>query len=141
MEYVCDAPRDHTWFRLTTEGEAIAESQAMQHAVEKHFRRERERAEDNYQPTTSVFIEQDIGKESFIQRSMPRFLTLRDQEGEPWVTAMLPPAGRPEGSCIVVGRTNADPYPDFGDAIEALGRHAGMTLDRYRCFPYRRSSS
>ena len=25
MEYVCDAPSNLTWFRLVTEGEAIAE--------------------------------------------------------------------------------------------------------------------
>ena len=24
MEYVCDAPGDRTWFRLVTEGEAVA---------------------------------------------------------------------------------------------------------------------
>ena len=27
---------------------------------------------------------------------------------------------------------------EAGDAIEALGRHYGLTLDRHRCFPYRR---
>ena len=138
MEYVCDAPKDRTWFRLVTEGEAVAESLAMHHAVEKHYRRERERAADAYQPITTVYIEQDIGKEPFIRRSMPLFLTLRDQDGAALVTAMLPPKGRTEGTCIVVGRGNADPYPDHGDAIEALGRHFGITLDRYRCFPYRR---
>ena len=138
MDYVCDAPKDRTWFRLMTEGEAVAESLSMHHAVEKHYRRERERAADSYQPNTTVYIEQDIGKESYIQRTMPLFLTLRDQEGYALVTAMLPPKNRPEGTCIVVGRGNADPYPDHGDAIEALGRHFGMTLDRHRCFPYRR---
>ena len=110
----------------------------MHHAVEKHYRRERERAVDSYQPTTTVYIEQDIGKESYIQRTMPLFLTLRDQDGVALVTAMLPPGKRSEGTCIVVGRGNADPYPDHGDAIDALGRHFGMTLDRHRCFPYRR---
>jgi hypothetical protein len=139
MEYVCDASKDRTWFRLVTEGEAVAESLSMQHAVEKHYRRERERASDSFQPTTTVFIEQDIGKESYIQRTMPLFLTLRDQDGHALVTAMLPPGGsRTEGGCIIVGRGNADPYPDHGDAIEALGRHFGLTLDRARCFPYRR---
>src|SRR5207344_48039 len=38
MEYVCDAPHDETWFRLTTEAEAVAESEEMRHAVEKHYR-------------------------------------------------------------------------------------------------------
>ncbi len=138
MEYVCDAPKDRTWFRLMTEGEAVAESMSMHHAVEKHYRRERERAADSYQPATTVYIEQDIGKEAYIQRTMPAFMTLRDQDGLALVTAMLPPKGRPEGTAIIVGRGNADPYPDHGDAILALGRHFGLTLDRARCFPYRR---
>lgn len=138
MEYVCDAPKNRTWFRLISEGEALAESDAMHHAVEKHYRREHERADDSYKPTTTVYIEQDIGKAAYIQRTMPIFLTLRDEEGMALVTAMLPPTGRPEGACIVVGRGNVDPYPDHGDAIEFLGRHFGLTLDRHRCFPYRR---
>ncbi len=138
MEYVCDAPKDRTWFRLMTEGEAVAESHEMGHAVEKHYRRERERAAESYQPITSVFIEQDIGKESHIQRAMPLFLTLRNQDGKALVTAMLPPKGRGGGQCIVVGPTNADPYPDHADAISALGDHFGLTLDRAQCFPYRR---
>jgi hypothetical protein len=79
MEYVCDAPRNLTWFRLLTEGEAVAESLEMHHAVEKHYRRERERAIDAFHPTTSVFIEQDINKEAHIRRAMPLFLTLRDR--------------------------------------------------------------
>jgi hypothetical protein len=138
MEYVCDAPKNRTWFRLISEGEAVAESDAMHHAVEKHYRREWERAEDSYKPSTTVYIEQDIGKRAYIQRVMPIFMTLRDEDGLALVTAMLPPKGRPEGTCIVVGRGNADPYPDHGDAIEALGRRFGVTLDRHRCFPYRR---
>ena len=76
MEYVCDAPHNRTWFRLVTEGEAVAESLEMRHAVEKHYRRERERAADAFHPTTSVFIEQDINKEAHIRRAMPQFLTL-----------------------------------------------------------------
>jgi hypothetical protein len=138
MEYVCDAPKNRTWFRLISEGEALAESDAMHHAVEKHYRRERERADDSYKPTTTVYIEQDIGKAAYIQRTMPIFLTLRDEDGLALVTAMLPPTGRPEGTYIVVGRGNLDPYPDHGDAVESLGRHFGVTLDRQRCFPYRR---
>ncbi len=94
MEYVCDAPRNRTWFRLVTEGEAVAESLEMHHAVEKHYRRERERAVDAFHPTTSVFIEQDINKEDHIRRAMPLFLTLRDEDGKALVTAMLPPNGK-----------------------------------------------
>lgn len=138
MEYVCDAPHNRTWFRLTTEGEAFAESLEMKHAVEKHYRRERDRAAEAFQPRTSVFIEQDIGKEDHIRRSMPMFLTLRDEDGKALVTAMLPPKGRGQAGCIIVGPGNADPYPEHADAIRALGEHFGLTLDRSSCYPYRR---
>jgi hypothetical protein len=138
MEYVCDAPHNRTWFRLVTEGEAVAESLEMRHAVEKHYRRERERAADTFHPTTSVFIEQDINKEDHIRRTMPLFLTLRDQDGNALVTAMLPPLGRHSGGCIIVGPGNADPYRDHADAIAALGNHFGFNLDRTTCYPYRR---
>ena len=138
MEYVCDAPHNRTWFRLITEGEAVAESLEMRHAVEKHYRRERERAADTFHPTTSVFIEQDINKEAHIRRAMPQFFTLRDQDGKALVTAMLPPKGKSSGGCIIVGPGNADPYPDHGDAIAALANHFGITLDRGSCYPYRR---
>lgn len=140
MEYICDAPGDRTWFRLVTEGEAATESEAMRHAVEKHFRRERDRAAESFRPMTTVFIEQDIGKEAHIRRAMPLFLTLRDENGQPLVTAMLPPGGKrdPDFGCIIVGPGNSDPYPDHADAIKTLGAHFGLTLDRARCYPYRR---
>ena len=112
----------------------------MRHAVEKHFRRERERAAESFRSLSTVFIEQDIGKEAHIRRSMPLFLTLRDMDGKTLVTAMLPPGGKRDANfgCIIVGPANADPYPDHGDAIKALGEHFGLTLDRARCYPYRR---
>jgi hypothetical protein len=138
MEYVCDAPHNRTWFRLMTEGEAVAESLEMRHAVEKHYRRERERAIEAFQPKTSVFIEQDINKEDHIRRSMPLFLTLRDEEGKPLVTAMLPPKGKGSGGCIIVGPGNTDPYPEHADAIKALADHYRIILDRVNCYPYRR---
>jgi hypothetical protein len=138
MEYVCDAPNDRTWFRLVSEAEAAGESVEMRHAVEKHYRREREKAAESFRPLTSAFIEQDIGKEAHIQRAMPLFLTLRNQDGEALVTAMLPSRGQKSGACIIVGPGNADPYPDHGDAIRALGEHFGLTLERAACFPYRR---
>jgi hypothetical protein len=121
-----------------TEGEAVAESLEMHHAVEKHYRRERERAIDAFHPTTSVFIEQDINKEAHIRRAMPLFLTLRDQDGKALATAMLPPAGKQGGGCIIVGPGNADPYPENADAITALANHFGIPLDRGSCYPYRR---
>jgi hypothetical protein len=145
MEYVCDAPNasdggDRTWFRLVSEGEAANESELMRHAVEKYFRREREKAAASFRPLTSVYIEQDIGKEAYIKRVMPLFLTLRDEQGAPLVTAMLPPGGRddPGFGSIVVGPANADPYTRHGDAIEALAEHFGIALERAHCYPYRR---
>ncbi len=138
MEYVCAATHNGTWFRLVTEGAAVAASLEMRHAVEKHYRRERERAADAFHPTTSVFIEQDINKEAHIRKAMPQFLTLRDQDGKALVTAMLPPKGKQGSGCIIVGPNNADPYPEHGDAIAALAQHFGVTLDRSSCYPYRR---
>ena len=140
MKFICDASARKSWFRLETEVEAEQESELMAHAVAKHFRRARELAVGSYQPASAVFIEQDIGREAFVQRSMPLFLTLRDGDGTALVTAMLPPDGQDQDGfrVIVVGKGNADPYPDFGEDIEVLGRHFGLTLDRDRCFPYAR---
>jgi len=87
-----------------------------------------------------VFFEQEIGLKAHIQREMPLFLTLRDDEGNPLVTAMLPPGGQDDRSFrpIIVGLANADPYVDYADAIKALGQHFGLALERGRCYPYRR---
>jgi hypothetical protein len=35
---------------------------------------------------------------------------------------------------MVVGPGNSDPYPEHRAAIEDLGRHFGLVLDRTRCF-------
>ena len=112
----------------------------MDHAVERYFKQAHEQAAKAYVPKTGVYIEQNIGLKSHIQRVMPRFLTLRDGEGNALVTAMLPPAGQDEKSFrpIIVGPGNADPYPEHGEAIRALGEHVGLTLDPVRCYPYRR---
>lgn len=140
MEYVCDAPENMTWFRLVTEAEAAAESAELHHAVEKYFRRERERAAETFVPLSTVFFEQEIGLEAHIKREMPLFVTLRDEDGAGQATAMLPPGGKPDRAFtpIVVGPTNTDPYPRHAAAIRALGDHFGLTLDRARCYPYRR---
>jgi hypothetical protein len=140
MKYVCDAPGGRTWFRLETEAEAARESELMHHAVEKYFRTEREKATRSYQPPSKVFFEQEIGLNAHLQRVMPLFLTLRDEDGNALVTAMLPPGGRDGGGFrpIIVGVENKDPYPQHGDAIRALGQHFGLALERTRCFPYRR---
>ena len=137
MRFVVDAPNGKSWFRLETEGEAAQESQLMRHNVEKYFRLEREKAVQSYQPVSKSFIEQDIGLNAHIQRAMPLFLTLRDQDGKALVTAMLPPGGRSDAGarCIIVGPGNADPYPIEGEAIKALGAHFGLTLERERCYP------
>jgi len=140
MRFVVDAPNGKSWFRLETEGEAVQESQLMRHAVEKYFRIEREKAVQSYQPVSRSFIEQDIGLKAHIQRAMPLFLTLRDQDGKAHVTAMLPAGGKADtgGRCIIVGPSNADPYPTEGEAIKALADHFGLTLERERCYPYQR---
>lgn len=140
MKYVCDAPDGATWFRIETDAEAAQESALMGHAVDKYFRREKERAIHTYTPTSTRFIERDIGLAAHIQREMQLFLTLRDADGNGLATAMLPPRGQPSGSfgCIIVGPKNADPYVGHAEAIAALARHYGLTLDRERCYPYRR---
>ena len=140
MRYVCDAPGGKTWFRIETDGEAAAESAAMQHAVEKYFRKEQERAVQTFRPISKVYFEQEIGLKAHVQREMPLFLTLRDDDGSALATAMLPPNGQDDRSFrpIIVGAGNADPYPEHGDAIRALAQHFGMTLERSRCYPYRR---
>lgn len=140
MKYVCDAPDGRTWFRIETDAEATTESELMQHAVEKHFLREKEKSKDRYRPTSSRYIEQDIGLKAHLQRDMPMFLTLRNKDGEPKATAMLPPVGRDNGTfrIIIVGPGNSDPYSNQSNAIEALATHLGLTLDRARCYPYDR---
>jgi hypothetical protein len=140
MRYVCDAADGKTWFRIETEAEAVAESETMRHAVEKYFRKEQDKATQSFRPISKVNFEQEIGLKAHIQREMPLFVTLRDGDGEPLATAMLPPNGRDDRSFrpIIVGPGNADPYPDQGDAIRALAQHYGMTLERARCYPYRR---
>jgi hypothetical protein len=140
MQYVCDA-QSKTWFRIETEGEATLEARAMDHAVDKYFRQAYAHAAETYVPPKSQrYIEQNIGLKAHIQRVMPMFLTLRDNEGKALVTAMLPPAGQDERGFkpIIVGPTNGDPYPEHGPAIRKLGEHFGLTLDPGRCYPYRR---
>ena len=139
MRYICDAPGGKTWFGLETEGEADAESDMMRHAVEKYYRREREKASLTFRPKSTVFFEQEIGLKDHIRREMPLFLTLRDEEGNGLVTAMISSPGREDRGfrSIVVGPGNADPYPAHGEAIRALAEHFGIALDRARCYPYR----
>ncbi len=140
MEYVCEVHGGNTWFRFETEAEAEQESTLMDHQVAKHFRRAQEKAIETYKPTSTVYIEQNIGLKAHIQHEMPLFLTLRDNEGGGLATAMLPPGGcdDPKFKIIIVGKGNRDPYPEHETEIQALGVHFGLTLDREHCFPYRK---
>jgi hypothetical protein len=140
MQYVCDAPDGKVWFRIETEGEAAQESRLMSHTVEKYFRRERDKVVQSWRAERPDALERDIGLEAHVQREMPLFLTLRDREGNALTTAMLPPGGKDRDGfrIIIVGASNADPYPLQAAAIAALGAHYRLTLDRGRCFPYGR---
>jgi hypothetical protein len=140
MLFICDAPGGKTWFQIETEKEAADESALMGHAVEKYFLRARDDAQRSYTPTSRAFIEQDIGRADHLRRAMPVFATLRDAEGAGLATAMLPPRAGGSGAFtpIIVGPSNKDPYPEHSEAIAALGAHLGLSLDRERCFPYRR---
>ena len=140
MRYVCDASAGNTWFRIETEAEAASESEIMRHAVEKYFRKEHEKAVHSFRPISNVYFEQEIGLKAHVQREMPLLLTLRAVHGTPLPTAMLPPGGKDDRGFrpIIVGAGNADPYPEEGDSIRALAEHYGMTLERARCYPYRR---
>ena len=138
MRYVCDAPGGTTWFQIETQAEAALESQAMNHAVEKHFIQAQETAAKSYVAPPGPFFERDIGLTAHVQRSMPIFLTLRDGEGTALVTAMLPPVGQNERTFrpVIVGPANSDPFAEHADAIEALAEHCSLRLDRSRCYPY-----
>src|SRR5271166_180035 len=70
MQYVCDAPKGKTWFRIETEGEAVHESRLMGHTVEKYFRRERDKAIQSWRPERPNAIERDIGLETPVQRKI-----------------------------------------------------------------------
>ena len=138
MQFICDAPGRRTWFRIETEAEAAAESETMHHAVEKYFRRESDAAISSYRPTATSYIERDIGLKAHILRTMPLFLTLREHDGTPIATAMLPPNGKEfdDFRMIIVGPSNGDPFATHDEAMQALATHYGLTLNRERCFPY-----
>ncbi|MDZ4775935.1 MAG: hypothetical protein SGJ23_04015 [Alphaproteobacteria bacterium] len=140
MKFVCDAPGGKTWFRIETEAEADAESEIMRHAVAKYFRRERERVIAAWAPPASAPpLERDIGLKDYVARSMPKFLTLRDDEGTGLATAMLAPDVQIEGEpfrTIIVGPANSDPYEAHAESIAALARHLGEDLARGDCYPY-----
>ena len=104
MRSVCGATGGKTWFRIETEAEAVAESETMRHAVEKYFRKEQDKATQSFRPISKVSFEQEIGLKAHIQREMPLFLTLRDMDGTPLATAMLPPGGRDDRNACRAAR-------------------------------------
>ncbi|HEX4304294.1 MAG TPA: hypothetical protein VHZ78_15990 [Rhizomicrobium sp.] len=133
MQYVCDAPGDKTWFRIETESEAVLESQAMRHALENHFALERQRAIANYRPPATLNnIERYIGLDAHVTRTMPRFLTLRDKQGTPLASAMLPPQATGSGHFrpTIVGPAYSDAYSAHDGAIAALEKCFGLSLRR-----------
>lgn len=138
MRYICEAPDGCAWFRIETVAEAEAESAAMRHAVEKFFRKAMTEATETYRPISTVLFEQDIGLKAHIQREMPIFLTLRNDDGEPLATAMLPPGGKAfdDFRMIIVGPSNHDPFASHDEPIQALAKHFGLVLNSERCFPY-----
>jgi hypothetical protein len=136
MKFVCDARNGRTWFEIETQHEAEAEGALMNHAVAKYWTREYEAARARYRGPPG--IEHDINLKDFIRRTMPIFLTLRDDEGGGLATAMIVAKDDPVRA-IVVGPANADPYPRHSDAIETLAKHLNMALPRERCFPYART--
>src|SRR6478736_5808195 len=82
MQYVCDAPKGKTWFRIETEGEAAHESRLMSHTVEKYFGREREKAAQSWHPERPNAIERDIGLEAHVQREIAAFPHVARQGGQ-----------------------------------------------------------
>jgi hypothetical protein len=138
MKFICDAPDGRTWFRIETVDEACEESHLMQHTLERQFRLEMEKARKSFRPPSNVFFEQEIGLRPHLERHMALFLTLRDQNGMPLVTAVLPPGGAfsPEFRPVILGKSNTDPYMRYAECIFALGKHCGLTLERARCYPY-----
>ena len=138
MRFICDAPLGRTWFAFETLAEAEAEAGAMNHAVDRHFARAQTAAIASYASPDPHGIARDIGLKDHIRRTMPLFLTLRDAEGAPLATAMLPPQGRSTSGfrTIIVGPSNVDPYPRHADAIAAQARHLRIDLPRETCYPY-----
>lgn len=140
MLFICDTLDKKSWFRIETEAEADQESVLMDHGVDKHFRRARECSIRTYQPTSSIFIEQNIGLEAHVAEDMPLFLTLRDCDGNGLATAMLPPGVKEKAGFkkIIVGPGNSDPFLDHKSAIDALGQHFDINVDKESCYPYSR---
>ena len=127
-------------FGLETEGEATRESENMCHAVERYYRREREKAAQTFRPRSDGLLragDWSQGPHPARNAAIPD-VARRERRGSRHRHAA--PRGREDRSfrTIIVGRDNGDPYLQYGDAIRALGRHFGTSLERARCYPYRR---
>ena len=131
MRYVCDVSERMTWFRIETDGEALLEAMATQIAVAYFFEEERRKALSSYRPRAELsFLERDIGLESHIQRTMPLFLTLRDNNGSALATTMLPLDGKDDGvfPVLVWGAGSVDAYELHTVALRALEKHFDIPI-------------
>jgi len=135
MRYICDAPGNKTWFCIETEGEAADESDTMQHAVEKYFRKEK-RARDPDLPADLDRLhrtgDRPQGASPARDAAVPDAARRRR---DPLVTAMLPAARRDESGLPAdssSARANTDPYTDNADAIRVLAQHFRIVLDPVR---------
>jgi hypothetical protein len=105
----------------------------MRHALENHFVAERQRAVAKFRARPALTgIERDIGLDAYALRAMPLFLTLRDQEGMPLASAMLPQQTKEASPfrSTIVGPGYADAYAAHDGAIAALEKRFGLSLRR-----------
>jgi len=132
MQYVCDAPGRRAWFRIETEGEATLEAQEMRHSLDYFFRHEHAAARRSYAPCDRLsFIERDIGLSAHLKRTMPIFLTLRERDGTPVASAILPQD--PDSETVaarVIGAGDCDAFRAEREALIALEAHLGKKLRR-----------
>ncbi len=83
----------------------------MHHSLDHRFRHAREAAARTYRPSPRLRpFERDIGLGAHIARTMPMFLTLRDPEGTPLATALLPQTRDCDYPPSVVGPDYSDPF-------------------------------
>lgn len=110
---------DHgTWFEIETRAQAQEETDRMEHAVVFYF-------------VADARTQEASGTKTY------RYFSFREGDTSV-VTARVPLAGVAETQGpIVVGRRNSDPYPDHGDAIEALAAAISTPLPD-SCYPYPR---
>ena len=116
-------------------------SETMRHAVEKYFRKEQDKATQSFRPISKVYFEQEIGLKAHIQREMPLFLTLRDDGRH--AARYRDAAARAGATTAAFARSSSGPAMPIPIRSRAMrfarsAQHYGMTLERARCYPYRR---